>query len=978
MKKKQKYHNRNFIAGMTAILAITTVLFFCFFMIHNINIRMNESATSNLLNTTRVIINNMENDIEKDLEFLKVVGELYKNGVDPNSEEMERLRETMGFEWIGIAEQQKDNAEEAEIQQDKLDLSDSEQWESEISGYSKAYYGESGRLQTTLWVSIYDEKKFIGTVFGSVILSKYYSADLFTFYEGDGRTYLFDGCDGKWILKSLGADGASKREEDIYSLLLSSGNALKDIDIFRQAVESGKTGTAVLKFKDEESYLCFMPLPSSPNWYVATVIARDILLKESTQVQRIIWIIFTVFCTTLLFSGIALVRWQIRKTKIHEANYREALFTNISSNIDSAFLIYEKDTKKTVFVSDNVERLLEIERGWLEADAANLFDWCRMEKEDLRRAAFLNGTLKEPVACEVCVENELGISSRYIRLELFPADLGQEIAVLTDITKDKDVQRSLLDAMRCAETASRAKNDFLSAMSHDIRTPMNGIVGMTAIAEAHLDDKNRVKDCLKKIGDASSHLLNLINEILDMSRIESGKMDLSEEPFNLAELLSESLNMNFPGIRQKKHVIKAHIHSMKHERVIGDPVRIQRVVDNLISNAIKYTLEEGTILLELREKEPTIQGYGCYELIVQDNGIGMSPEFQKKLFQPFEREEDVRTSKIQGTGLGMSIAKNIITLMMGDIQVESEKGKGTTFRITVNLKLDEQDEELESQLAKYEILVVDDDVDTCEMVTNMLNDIGIWGEWADSGDLAVRKISARHSRGRDYMAVLLDWKMPGMDGVETARKIRAEVDQKVPIVILTAYDWSEIETEARNAGVDAFLSKPIFKTKLRQKLLTLLAAGQQEKPNLPEMTESKEIPAGKKILLAEDNELNMEIAVEILGLLNIQTAHAENGAVAVEMFAKSKPGTYDMILMDIQMPKMNGYEATKAIRNMDHPDSRTIPIVAMTADAFAQDIQAARAAGMNDHIAKPISVERLIQVISLLLGDPVDKSKEEE
>lgn len=961
-RKSRQINYRTLVMCGIVIFIVAAALFFCISMIRNINQRMNQSATSNLLNTTQVIEDALESQINKDLESLKIVGELRKRGEYLGAEQVQTFCDTLGFDWIGVVDAQENGVDCFADKFQATDIPCYEQWTPEETGYSDAYIGQSGRSQITLWIPIYEDQKYIGTVFGNVIFMKYYSASVFTFYEGEGRTYLFDASDGVWILKSLGTDGVSTRQKDIYSLLLASGNEEEKVHAFRQIVEERKIGTGVFDFNAEESYLCFMPLSSSTDWYVITVIAKDVLLKEASEVQRMIRWVFIVLCVTLVFFAIAFAVWMIQKTKKEEAYYREALFANISANLDSAFLIYEKSSRKTAFVSDNVKRLLGLERDWLRENAGRLFDWCKIEQGDSLRTIFLDGMLDKAAVREVCVENEMGVNSRYIRLELIPADLGQEIAVLTDITKDKDIQSSLLDAMQRAEAADKARNNFLSSMSHDIRTPLNGIVGMTAIAAAHLEDKNRVRNCLTKINEASAQLLHLINEVLDMSQIESGKIELSNEPFNLAELFQDVLNVSYPGIQQKNHTVNVRIHLMKHEEVIGDVGRLKRVVTNLLSNAIKYTPSGGKITLELQEKPQKLQGYGCYELIVQDNGIGMSPEFQKKLFEPFEREEDVRISRIQGTGLGMSIVKNIVSLMMGDIQVQSEKGKGSTFRVMINMRLDEQERELDGQLDSLPVLVVDDDVITCMTAADMLCDIKMTGEWASNGADAIRKVAERKQRGEDYMAVILDWKMPEMDGVETARRIRTEVDAQIPIIILTAYDWSEIEREAKEAGVDAFLSKPIYKAKLLWKM-TEIASGNTETSELSGVFFSGNIPPGRRVLLAEDNELNMEIAVELLRAMGIQADCVENGAVAAERFAYSEPGTYDLILMDIQMPKMNGYEATRAIRSMDRPDSQTIPVIAMTADAFKKDVQAAYAAGMNEHLTKPISVERLTEVM---------------
>lgn len=962
MKTKERRTIQTLIINSAAVLIFAAALIFCLSMVKTINQRMNESATSSLLNTTLVIQDTLKGFLDKDLDALNIVGDFHKSGDHLEYGQITALCNAMGFDWITLVDEQGRGADYCAGRFQASDLLCYEQWVPKEAGYSDAYIGQSGRPQITLWVPIYRDQEYVGTVFGGVILTKYYSANVFTFYEGFGRTYLFDSSDGEWILKSLGTDGTSVCHADIYSLLSASGNDEKDINTFREAVEGQRKGTAVFHFNGEESYLCFLPLPSSPNWYITTVIAKDALLKESSEVQRMIRWVLAILCVTLVSAAVGFAVWKIRKTKTDEAHYREALFANVSANLDSAFLIYEKNSKKTAFVSDNMKRLLGLNRKWLMENAGNMFDWCKIPEEDVQRIAFLEGTLSKPAVREIYVEDELGQNSRMIRLELIPADLEQELIVATDITKDKEIQNSLIETMHRAEAASNAKNEFLSAMSHDLRTPINAIVGMTAIAVTHLEDKNRVHNCLTKISEATSHLLNLINEVLDMSQIENGKIELTKEPFNLPELLQEVLSVNYPGIQQKNHTVEVHIHLMEHEEVIGDPARLTRIATNLISNAIKYTPSGGMITLSLQEKEPMLQGYGCYELMVQDNGIGMSPQFQKKLFEPFEREEDVRISRIQGTGLGMPIVKNIVDLMMGSIQIESEKGKGTTFRIIVNLQLDEQGTKQIEQLASLPVLVVDDDITTCETVTEMLWNIGMEGEWTDSGASAVSMVSQRHQKGKDYLAVLLDWKMPEMDGVETARKIRSEVGQQIPIIILTAYEWGEIEEKAREAGVDSFLSKPIYKAKLLQKM-TEIADGQMESLEVPESFLIGDIPPGKRVLIAEDNDLNQEIAVEFLRMMGVETDCTDNGAAAVECFKNSEPGTYDLILMDIQMPKMNGYEATRMIRSADHPDSKKIPIVAMTADAFKKDKKAAHEAGMNEHLAKPISVERLTQVL---------------
>ena len=522
--------------------------------------------------------------------------------------------------------------------------------------------------------------------------------------------------------------------------------------------------------------------------------------------------------------------------------------------------------------------------------------------------------------------------------------------------------KALKDAYRAAENASRAKTEFLSNMSHDIRTPMNAIVGLTAIAGANIESQDRVVECLGKITKSSRHLLGLINEVLDMARIESGRMSLAEEDFSLPELVDNLLTLTKPAIDEHHHQLEVHVEHIEHEAVCGDSLRIQQVFVNLMSNAVKYTPDGGNITLTIKEKPNGFSELGCYEFSIEDNGIGMTPEFQKIMFEPFSRADDHRTTKVQGTGLGMAIARNIVNLMNGDIQVESAPNKGTKITVTVYLKLQENEKEQEKELLDLPVLVVDDDKTCCESTVATLQEIGIAGEWVLTGKEAVERCAARHKTGRDYFAVILDWKMPEIDGIATARKIRERVGEDVTIIILTSFDFSEIEEEARAAGVNAFMAKPLFRSRLTA-TLRQFTSGKKEKNARNYLEDfAKENYAGKRILLVEDNELNREIATEIIGMTGVTIDIAENGKIAVEKVMEAPEKWYDLIFMDIQMPIMNGYEATAAIRALAGSRGK-VPIIAMTANAFAEDVQLAKNTGMNEHIAKPLDLNKLNDVL---------------
>ena len=538
--------------------------------------------------------------------------------------------------------------------------------------------------------------------------------------------------------------------------------------------------------------------------------------------------------------------------------------------------------------------------------------------------------------------------------------------VVQDVTdvKEKEAreQQMLKDAYEAALQANASKSDFLSKMSHDIRTPMNAIIGMTAIASTRLDDRDRVADCLNKITISSKHLLALINEVLDMSKIESGKMDLAQEDFNLADLMQGLLTMIRPTVLDKGHELSFHISHIVHEDVVGDVLRLQQVFMNILGNAVKYTPPGGHLELEISEQPSQTFGYGHYTFVFKDNGIGMSKEYVEQIFEPFSRAEDSRVSKIEGTGLGMAIALNIVHMMNGTIQVESEEGKGSKFTVSVFLKFQDTDIVGLERLAELPVLVVDDEQCDCEAACEILNDVGMRSEYVLSGREAVERVKRAHSEEADFFAVILDWKMPDMDGLQTAKAIRQAVGPDVPIIILSAFDWSDVETEARQAGINGFISKPLFKSRLVYLFKQLINEEQTEEEEEPAIRSMSEDDfTGRRILVVEDIELNREVAEQIIGSMGVTVECVVNGKEAVDRFNEVEEWYYDLIFMDVQMPVMNGLEATEAIRKLNRGDAKDIPIIAMTANAFAEDAAISYKAGMNEHITKPLDIAQLME-----------------
>lgn len=520
-------------------------------------------------------------------------------------------------------------------------------------------------------------------------------------------------------------------------------------------------------------------------------------------------------------------------------------------------------------------------------------------------------------------------------------------------------------AEKAATSANKAKSEFLSSMSHDIRTPMNGIVGMTAIAIANIQDTARVQDCLKKISLSSRHLLGLMNDVLDMSKIESGKLSLNIDILSLRDVMENIVNIIQPQIKERRQHFDIFIENIESEEVCCDGVRLNQVLVNLLSNAIKFTPEEGTINVYLyQEASPAGDSYVRCHFRVKDNGIGMSPEFQRKIFETFSREDN-KVQKIEGTGLGMAITKFIVGMMGGTIEVESEQGKGSEFHVTIDLeRATIQDTDI--LLPPWRLLVVDNNEDLCRSAASVLKGIGVQAEWVLNGREALQKIEENHRKNADYEIILLDWKMPDMNGLETTRGIRKIVGDDLPILIISAYDWSDIEEEARAAGAQGFISKPLFKSNLYLGLSRYVEGMLEDDEQ--ETNAEKELDfGGLRILLAEDNDLNWEIAEDILTDVGFEVEWAENGQICVDKFKQSEPGYYDAVLMDIRMPVMNGYDAAKAIRALDRPDAR-LPIIAMTADAFSEDIQRCLECGMNEHVAKPIDIDKLMKLLKRYLG----------
>ena len=658
------------------------------------------------------------------------------------------------------------------------------------------------------------------------------------------------------------------------------------------------------------------------------------------------------------------------RRKNTEISYRDELFKKLSLNVDDVFLMLDAETAKVDYVSPNIERLLGI--PWREArqDARVLAALHPKDSPD-RDKNYLEGLLsgQQREWDDEYGHLETG-ERRWFHIVAMGSDVEgrtKHILVMSDRTADKQVNQALSDAVAAAETANRAKSTFLSNMSHDIRTPMNAIIGFTTLALSNIDDTDRVKDYLGKTLASSNHLLSLINDVLDMSRIESGKIHLEEVEVNLSDVLHDLKTIVSGQIYAKQLEFYMDAMDVTDEDVYCDKTRLNQILLNLLSNAIKFTPAGGTVSVRVRQLAGKVHGCGQYEFRIKDNGIGMSQEFAQKIFEPFERERTSTVSRIQGTGLGMAITKNIVDMMGGTIEVQTAQGKGTEFTVCVPMRAQTEQRLVEkiTELEGLKALVVDDDFNTCDSVTKMLVKVGMRAEWTLSGKEAVLRARQSIEMSDVYHAYIIDWRLPDMNGIEVTRQIRSLHDD-TPIIILTAYDWSDIEVEAKAAGVTAFCSKPMFMSDLRETLMSAL--GQNQTDAAQELLPQKNADfKGRHILLVEDNELNREIAQEILREYGFRVDTAENGAVAVEKVCTAAPGSYDLVLMDVQMPVMDGYTATRKIRALDDPARAKIPILAMTANAFDEDRCNALESGMNGFLSKPIVIGDLVQELHKIL-----------
>ena len=831
-----------------------------------------------------------------------------------------------------------------------------------------------GRPQMLAFICPKTHGSYRGFAYDAIAISYYNDAVLRLLdnsaFEGNASNYVIYP-DGRVVI-----DSSVNRKETIYNFIAMlrdhSDLSEEQITELSNAFAQGSSGNLKVKLGDTSYYLVYEGT-AVQSWTMVGLVPVSIVNASLDE----LWF-HTVQIVAGIVAGLALLVILLIVRRSHttlrrkntEISYRDELFQKLSLNVDDVFLMLDAETSKVDYVSPNIERLLGIPWREVRQDArvlAALHPNGFPERDKNYLKGLLSGEQRE---WDTEYEHRETKERRWFHNIAMGSEVegrAKYILVMSDRTADKQVNQALSNAVAAAETANRAKSTFLSNMSHDIRTPMNAIIGFTTLALSNINDTERVKDYLGKTLASSNHLLSLINDVLDMSRIESGKIHLEEVEVNLSDVLHDLKTIVSGQIFAKQLELYMDVMDVTDEDVYCDKTRLNQILLNLLSNAIKFTPAGGTVSVRVRQLAGKVHGCGQYEFRIKDNGIGMSPEFAKKIFEPFERERTSTVSRIQGTGLGMAITKNIVDMMGGTIEVQTAQGKGTEFTVCVPMRAQTEQRPVEkiTELEGLKALVVDDDFNTCDSVTKMLVKVGMRAEWTLSGKEAVLRARQSIEMSDAYHAYIIDWRLPDMNGIEVTRRIRS-LNDDTPIIILTAYDWSDIEVEAKAAGVTAFCAKPMFMSDLRETLMSALGQKQTDAAQglLPDKNADFK---GKHILLVEDNELNREIAQEILREYGFLVDSAENGAVAVEKVSTAAPGSYDLVLMDVQMPIKDGYTATRQIRALDDPARAKLPILAMTANAFDEDRRNALESGMNGFLSKPIVIGDLVQELHKIL-----------
>ena len=790
-----------------------------------------------------------------------------------------------------------------------------------------------------------------------------------SFYNDQGFAYVVDQ-QGDILLRASGKVGDSSYT-NIFDAIVDIHGQQDKIEHFQQALYNRESGSMLFSGAEGELVYTYVPVENGENWYLVSVVPESAITAETDDIMRSSQLtVFFLFVVLAFCSGFLLLLWATQKEiqgKEQEIDYSAQLFnifaTYLSNNTNDVYMLVDLEKVGLEYISPNAERVLGLSAESIAADL-HVLESSYVDQEGIGVQILREmpaNTALETVEAE-WINPRTG-ERKWFQQNVYCKQVhGQRklVIYISDRTREREVNTNLSEALQMAKAASDAKSAFLSSVSHDIRTPMNAIIGFLALMQDEAHNPETVLEYTQRIDTASRHLLGLINDVLDMNKIESGSATLNITEVNLADIINEVNAIIRPQAKAKNQTFDIFVSSLAYEHVMGDKLRINQVLINLLSNAVKYTHEGGNIRMSITELPRVLNSYSRIRFTVADNGMGMSEEYQKVIFDPFTREDTEIASQIQGTGLGMAITKQLVELMGGTIRVESTPGEGSTFTVELELRIQENPEEDPKFWEEHSVsrrIVADDDETVCQNIVRLMTAAGVDTEYATDGETAIQMMREAREAGRPYDLILLDWKMPTLDGLETARRIRKNYPDRIPILLLTAYDWGEIEQEAGEIGVDHFMPKPFFMSNFRNVIRRI--KGGTDKTE----ADTDLVVQGKTILVVDDIEVNRIILVKILSTLGAKCDVAANGREAVEAFEASEPGQYDLILMDVQMPVMDGYAATRAIRGGAHPSAQSVPIIAMTANAFVDDVRDAIDSGMDAHIAKPVQMDTLKSTI---------------
>ncbi|MCM1134318.1 MAG: response regulator [Clostridium sp.] len=794
-----------------------------------------------------------------------------------------------------------------------------------------------------------------------------------SFYNNQGLAYVVNE-DGEILLRSIGMI-SDHLYENIFDIVADIYGQQADINHFAESLKNHETGSMIFN-GDRGAYVySYAPMQNVTGWYLVSIVPVNAITEETnhmlhdSQMALGFLILILIICAVLV-----LLMWSAHKdieAKEQAAEYQAQLFdifaTHLSLNTDDLYMLIDHETEILEYVSPNAERVLGVNSRQI-IDALEASDMSIAPEESKayyeKVKALAPGEAAPPRSVERII-SKTGERKYFLENAYCVSLQGRtkRVVYISDRTKERQAQNSLSEALQMAQTANAAKSAFLSSVSHDIRTPMNAIIGFLTLMRDEADNPKMVVEYAQRIDAASQHLLGLINDVLDMNKIESGNATLNITEMNLAEVIDEINTIIRPQTNNKNQTFDIYVSHLTYEHLLGDKLRVNQILINLLSNAVKYTPEHGTVRMRVEELPQVVDDYSRIRFTISDNGMGMSDDYLKVIFDPFTREDNEAIHQIQGTGLGMAITKSLVDLMGGSIQVESKLNEGSTFIVELELRIQEQEDDpkfwTDHKITR--MIVADDEEDVCRIIVKAMSRTGVIADYATDGETAIQMMRSSREAGKPYDLILLDWKMPNLNGLETARLIRKNYSENIPIVLLTAYDWSEIELEAREIGIDHFMPKPFFMSTFKQAIRRVM--GNHKKTPTSQTSAVKD----KHILVVDDIEPNRIVLVKILTTQGANCDTANNGEEAVMKFEASKPGDYDLILMDVQMPVMDGYTATKMIRSSSHPSAKTIPIIAMTANAFVEDVRNAIDSGMDAHIAKPVQRDKLNATIQQVL-----------